>query len=213
MVEKQVTSAEKWETFYNKNQVPWDDPPKAKEELIHIIEEYSISPCTTLDIGCGTGIASIELSKMGFEVTGIDISPTAIKLANTRSDGICEFEVFDIFNFYKKSLNKKFDFIFDIGCFHYTLDFRFVEIVAQYLNPNGIWYSLIGSVEEPHGYGKRMPPTDKEIPLVPPAHSIQDITTAVNKRFEIILIRTFNPDDGYSFWSCLMRKRKENKND
>jgi len=203
---KEIT-AEEWEQFYNVGQIPWDDLDQ--EELINIVNDYSILPCTTLDIGCGAGSSCIELSKKGFNVTGIDISPTAIRLANARLDDMCKFEVVDIF---KKSLNKKFHFIVDVGCFHYTVDHRFVEIVAQHLHPEGIWYSCVGSKER-----RRNPSADNiEIPIVPPAHPIQDIVTAVDELFEIISIRTFNfgssardttAREGYPFWSCLMRKR------
>ena len=205
-----VYSAEEWEQFYNVGQIPWDTP-WAQEELINIVNDYSILPCTTLDIGCGAGSSCIELSKKGFDVTGIDISPTAIRLANTRPDGksvrdlgMCKFEVVDIF---KKSLNKKFHLIIDVGCFHYTVDHRFVEIVAQHLHPGDIWYSCVGSKE------RRNPSADNiEIPIVPPAHPIQDIVTAVDELFEIISIRTFNfGSNGYPFWSCLMRKRNNIK--
>jgi len=208
---KEIT-AEEWEHFYNIDQMPWDTP-WAQEEVINIINYYSILPCTILDIGCGTGSLCIELSKKGFDVTGIDVSPTAIKLANTRLDGMCKFEVVDIF---KKSLNKKFHLITDVGCFHHILDNRFVEIVAQYLHPGGIWYSCVGSKER-----RRKSFVDNiETPVIP-AHSIQDIITVVDKLFEIILIRTFNfgiekggkivGSDGYPFWSCLMRKRNNIK--
>ena len=199
---KEIT-AEEWEQFYNVGQIPWDTP-WAQEELINIVNDYSILPCTILDIGCGTGSLCIELSKKGFDVTGIDISPTAIRLANARLDGLCKFEVVDIF---KKSLNKKFHLIVDVGCFHHTFDNRFVEIVAQYLHPEGIWYSCVGSKER-----RRKSFADNIDFLVPPAYSIQDIITTVDKLFEIILIRTFNfGSDGYPFWSCLMRKRNNVK--
>lgn len=38
-----------------------------------------------LDVGCGTGRVSIPLAEIGFEVIGIDISPTYINIANRRA--------------------------------------------------------------------------------------------------------------------------------
>ena len=38
-------------------------------------------PRLALDLGCGTGALSCQLAAAGFEVTGIDISPTAIEMA------------------------------------------------------------------------------------------------------------------------------------
>jgi len=37
-----------------------------------------------IDIGCGTGNHAIRLSKLGFEVTGVDISPAMIKIAKEK---------------------------------------------------------------------------------------------------------------------------------
>ena len=37
-----------------------------------------------LDIGCGTGIWSVELASRGWQVTGIDIVPAALRKAGAR---------------------------------------------------------------------------------------------------------------------------------
>ena len=100
-------------------------------------------------------------------------------------------------NIFKKSLNKRYDLVIDVGCFHHNFNKHFVEIVSQSLNSNGMWFSAIGSVEG------RQPCFD-----APPAHDIENIISLVNPLFEIILIRTFNfGGHGFSFWSCLMCRR------
>src|SRR5204863_8264021 len=40
---------------------------------------------TVLDIGCGTGSLSVVLAGLGYEVTGIDLSPEMISLANAKA--------------------------------------------------------------------------------------------------------------------------------
>jgi cyclopropane fatty-acyl-phospholipid synthase-like methyltransferase len=40
-----------------------------------------LKPCRTIDIGCGTGATSIYLASRGFDVTGVDFSPSAIDRA------------------------------------------------------------------------------------------------------------------------------------
>ena len=205
-----IINKKEWENLYNQGKAVWNNA-SGQNELMNTIKEYYIAPCTVLDIGCGTGSLCIELSKYKFNATGIDISPRAIQIANNNKfdDKDIEFKVGDI---YETSLNKKFDFVVDLGCFHYYFDNRFVEIVDQHLHPKGLWYSNIGSVE------RRIPSPNRENPEVPPAYSIQDIITIVNPYFEVISIKTFNIGDvgnsilnnegkGFSFWSCLMRKR------
>ncbi|MDD5084858.1 MAG: nucleotidyltransferase family protein [Candidatus Omnitrophica bacterium] len=62
-----------------------------------------IQPCSLIfDIGCGTGREAIEFAKLGFKVTGIDISPSAIDLArkNAEKEGLPIFFIAgDIRNF------------------------------------------------------------------------------------------------------------------
>ena len=58
------------------------EPPT---ELVTLIESAKIEPCKVLDVGCGEGFYDIYLASRGFEVTGIDISENAIKLATENS--------------------------------------------------------------------------------------------------------------------------------
>ena len=55
---------------------------KVKEKKLKVIE-----------IGCGFGILTKQLSALGFEAYGTDISPTAIKKARKKSN--CKFYVSD----------------------------------------------------------------------------------------------------------------------
>lgn len=41
----------------------------------------NLEPGTALDLGCGTGVNAIMLAQAGWDVTGIDASPGAIRLA------------------------------------------------------------------------------------------------------------------------------------
>ncbi len=67
---------------------------------------------TALDLGCGTGPTAQTLHSLGFQTTGIDISPTAIELAQKMSSEI-HFEVADVLTY-----QGKFDFIYDSHCYH-----------------------------------------------------------------------------------------------
>jgi len=39
---------------------------------------------SVIDIGCGTGNHALRLSKMGYQVTGVDVSPTMLKIAKAK---------------------------------------------------------------------------------------------------------------------------------
>ena len=65
-----------------------------------------MKPCKTIDLGCGTGNYAIYLVSIGFDVTGIDISQTAIKIAkeNAKKKRVkCDFLVTDVLGNFGRS--------------------------------------------------------------------------------------------------------------
>ena len=99
-----------WDDYYKKTDVktmPWYE-----ENLDHDIEnEIKSNNYNTgnfLDLGTGPGTQALQLSKYNFEVTGTDISQSAIEKAKNLSNEI-NFLIDDILN--SKLTDKKFDFI------------------------------------------------------------------------------------------------------
>jgi SAM-dependent methyltransferase len=76
-------------------------------------------PGKALDMGCGTGTNVITLAKHGWEATGIDFIPKAIRIAERKGKkaGVsARFFVSDATRSCK--LQEKFRLILDIGCYH-----------------------------------------------------------------------------------------------
>ncbi len=99
---------------------------------------------TALDLGCGTGSTAFELSKLGFSVVGVDISETAIKMANRLSaqqNMNIDFKVHDILRL--ESLNQNFDFVYDSHCLHCIVfeddRFKVLSGAKKILNNDGIF--------------------------------------------------------------------------
>ena len=67
------------------DEIPWNHerPPEPFLELLH---SGKVTPCRTLDLGCGAGNYAVYLATRGFEVTGIDFSPAAIKIAKENAE-------------------------------------------------------------------------------------------------------------------------------
>lgn len=93
-----------------------------------------------LDVGCGIGLYSIALSKLGHSVCGVDISPQMINHAKRLCQN-CEFIISDIL---KLELHKKFDLIiFTYSTFNFfssTQRNKFLKKMYSFLNPDGIFY-------------------------------------------------------------------------
>ncbi len=100
------------------SQPPWDimRPQPAIMELDDLGEIEG----TVLDVGCGTGENSLFLAKRGHAVTGVDIVPRAIELAEQKKSerGIRNAEFRTMSAFKLDTLGRKFDTVIDCGLFH-----------------------------------------------------------------------------------------------
>jgi 2-polyprenyl-3-methyl-5-hydroxy-6-metoxy-1,4-benzoquinol methylase len=140
------------------NQIPWyrEDPPDA---LVELVENGRIQPCRCIDLGCGTGNYSRYLSKKGFTVTGIDISPSAIRIAkeSARENGVmCDFITADVLHA-GDQIQGTFDFAFDWEVLHHVFPQkrkRYVESVFSLLNPGGTYLSVCFSDKDTQFGGK-----------------------------------------------------------
>lgn len=144
----------------SQEEIPWniEEPPKA---LVELVEGGKLRPCKAVDLGCGTGNYAIYLAGKGFDVTGVDISPTAIRIAedNARKKGVrCRFVVADVLGDLKE-LKETFDFAYDWELLHHIFPKqrqRYVRNVYRKLNPKGRYLSLRFSEKDPQfgGSGK-----------------------------------------------------------
>jgi ubiquinone/menaquinone biosynthesis C-methylase UbiE len=114
---------------------------------------------TVLDVGCGSGEHVLMAAQAGSEAVGIDIAPTAVRLAEVkaRERGVsARFIVGDALAL--EALGERFDTVLDCGLFHVFDDPdrpRFAESLARAVRPNGRYYMLSFSDEEPPGWGPR----------------------------------------------------------
>ena len=138
------------------SQPPWDtgiSPP----ELIEFIEQHQ--PGRAIDIGCGTGTNVITLAKAGWQVTGVDFVPRAIKLAKQKlkSTGLrAELSVNDATKL--SGITGPFDFALDLGCFHGISkegQAKYLDQLKRILAPNGFWliYTFLNPGTPRSGHG------------------------------------------------------------
>ena len=146
--------------------IPWNRDT-IPELLRRLVENGTVLPCRALDIGCGTGNYAIRLASLGFEVTGIDVSPSAIRMARERmmdeaetrtwggneSKGTCGFEVTDILDAPERlrELLGTFEFSYDYEVLHHIFPDereRYARNVSSLLEPGGRHLSVCFSEQD-----------------------------------------------------------------
>ncbi|MFP4476047.1 MAG: class I SAM-dependent methyltransferase [Desulfatibacillaceae bacterium] len=200
--------AEWWEDVlrdrYDRGDTPWD-LGRPDNNLIANVREVPVPPCAALDIGCGTGSDSVWMAEQGFAVTGIDISRTAVRMAEERAREHGVDAVFAVADALDPATppGAPYSFAYDRGCLH-SYDFpedrtRLAENLARWLEPGAPWLSLSGSRDE-KGEGPG-----------PPRLSASEITEAVESFFEIRWIRAGHFDTNRNrprrAWICLFERR------
>jgi 2-polyprenyl-3-methyl-5-hydroxy-6-metoxy-1,4-benzoquinol methylase len=138
-----------WDEIYKNKpleEIAWHSDI-APDYLKKLVENDRIKIGKVLDVCSGAGTNSIFLAKKGFDVTGVDISPTAIEIAKQRAieNGVgnnCNFFVSDVLD--NGFPQHTFDFILDRGCYHHIAQEnkpKFIEIIFNSLKEGG-HYSL-----------------------------------------------------------------------
>lgn len=137
-------------------EIPWnmETPPWP---LVELVDSGQVQPCRVIDLGCGAGNYAIYLAGRGFEVTGVDFSPTAIKIAKEKAGrkGLkCDFFVADVIEELGR-VNQTWDFAYSWGLLHHIPPEqrqKYVENVRRILNPKGKYLSVSFS-EMDAGFG------------------------------------------------------------
>jgi cyclopropane fatty-acyl-phospholipid synthase-like methyltransferase len=140
--------------------IPWNSetPPDA---LVRLVQDGKVRPCKTIDLGCGAGNYAIYLAGLGFDVTGVDSSPTAIKIAeeHEKKQGVrCRFIVADLLGDVHE-VTDTFDFAYDWEFLHHIFPEdreTYIRNVHKVLNPGATYFSVCFSEKDPQfgGSGK-----------------------------------------------------------
>jgi SAM-dependent methyltransferase len=110
---------------YLRGDAPWDSgivPP----EIVAWVESAEASgaaPGRALDLGCGTGTTSLYLAARGWDVTGIDFAPNAVRRARRAArqrqlPGTTHFISADVSRPDLLDHAQAFDLVVDVGCLH-----------------------------------------------------------------------------------------------
>ena len=100
--------------------------------LLDVEEQARTRPYgRALDLGCGTGLQTVELARRGWEAVGVDSVPRAIKQARRRpATGSVRFVLGDVTDLAGAGVGDGFELFVDRGCFQ-GLDDTQQEAVAR----------------------------------------------------------------------------------
>jgi SAM-dependent methyltransferase len=121
--------------YYDRNDI------EAQQFISHLTQHISLPPqALVLDVACGKGRHSRYLAKLGFNTTGIDLSPQSIAAANTELADNLHFEVWDMRRVYRAA---HFDLVVNLfssfGYFEQEQDdLAAIQAMADNLKEGGI---------------------------------------------------------------------------
>jgi SAM-dependent methyltransferase len=203
---KGVRLLEQWDADYRGKQPPLWDVGRPSGDLIKAVESGTLRPGRVVELGCGSGTDAVYLAGRGFDVTAIDIAPTALRLAQEKAvkAGVrVRWLLADVLAL--PSL-EPFDFIYDRGCYHEVRAQNlkaYLEALARLSRPGTRFLLLAGNANEVLiDYG---PPRVTEQELRGDFSALFDFEWLRESRFEIARPRAIGP----LAWAALLRRKAE----
>ena len=95
--------------------------------------------------GCGTGHDAREWARAGFQVTGYDLAPSAVRLATEKTQAVGLNATFQLGNFLRDAPPLRFDWVFEHTLFC-AIDLAdrdaYVQAVLRWLKPGGQYLAV-----------------------------------------------------------------------
>jgi SAM-dependent methyltransferase len=149
------------------DRLPWYSPKPSPWLVEGVSERWIRPPGPLLDIGCGAGTNALWLSHHGFRVTGLDLAPAAIAVAQRRAARTKSSAVFEQGSILSAPYrDAAFGSAIDSGCFHslpIASRARYASEVARLLRPAGSLLITWIAREETGQYGPPHRPSLEEV--------------------------------------------------
>ena len=196
-----------WDLPYQSGDHNVWDTGRTSSEFKRLVESGQIKPCRVVEFGCGTGTDAIYLASQGFDVTAIDIAPTALNIAEQKSAkaGVkVQWLLADILH---PPLLEPFDLVYDRGCYHEVRQHdpkAYVAAVKKLTHDGSKIVILAGNANKDTYWRFEGPPRVKE----------QDIRKDFATGFRLLHLREFRFDpapperQGALAWSILLERER-----
>lgn len=197
-----MSDAAHWDDRYRWDDTPWETGHPSTE-LQRVIREEQLAPCRAIDLGCGTGANVVWLAQQGFDVVGVDVSPSAVERARARAANVpVQFLVADLLAL--PDPGPPFAFFFDRGCYHLFRRSgqaeRYVQTVAGLVTAGGRGLVLAGNARERQQPG-------------PPVVTEEEFRADWGPWFDVLRLREFRFDQNLVDtsrplgWAGFLRRR------
>lgn len=147
-----------WEERYQSGDMPWEKGEPSPGLIDFLAAHPELPRGTVLVPGCGTGHDARAWSRAGFTVTGLDLAPSAIRLAQERTRAAGLNAEFRQSNFLEDEPFAQFDLIFEHTLFCAIDPARrddYVRAIQRWLKPGGqflaVHYMIRDTEGPPHG--------------------------------------------------------------
>jgi SAM-dependent methyltransferase len=194
-----------WDLPYQTSTETVWDTGHASTELKRLVESGQIKPCRTVEIGCGTGSDAIYLASRGFDVTAIDIAPTALTIAERKAEQAGVQVNWLLADVLHPPQLEAFDFAYDRGCYHEVRQHApqaYVAAVRRLTHDRSKILILAGNANNDTYWRFEGPPRVRE----------QDIRSDFTDGFRLLQLREFRFDpargqkQGALAWSILLQR-------
>ena len=131
--------AGEWWLKNGKFKILHDIQPIRIKYIQNVINKKTLNKISILDLGCGGGLVSEGLAKLGANVTGIDFIKDNINVAKIHANKNNLKINYKKLNFENEKINSKFDVIVIFEVLEHLSNWKsFIEKIQSNLNPNGM---------------------------------------------------------------------------
>jgi cyclopropane fatty-acyl-phospholipid synthase-like methyltransferase len=129
-----------WETRYQSGDMPWEKGEPSPGLIDFLATHHHLQRGTVCVPGCGTGHDVRAWAQAGFAVTGIDLAPSALRLAQEKTNAAGLEAQFQKADFLVDSPPQRFDWLFE-HTLYCAIDpasrGAYAEAVLRWLKPEG----------------------------------------------------------------------------
>ncbi|HEY0551644.1 MAG TPA: methyltransferase domain-containing protein, partial [Verrucomicrobiae bacterium] len=143
-----------WETRYQTGDMPWEKGEPSPGLVDFLAAHPELPRGSVLVPGCGTGHDARVWAKTGFQVTGVDLAPSAIRLSQERTAAAGLKAEFRSGNFLDDEPFAQFDWIFEHTLFC-AIDLArrddYVRALLRWLKPSGQFLAVHYMIRDTEG--------------------------------------------------------------